>query len=286
MAVFRVNKNTNYTCMSNVHLRDRRMTLKAKGLLSVMLNLPDDWDYSISGLAAISKESGAAIRSALGELEGYGYLKRTKAHDPGTGKFDYIYDIYETAADPPHTEEPHTEEPYTVDPHTEEPHTEEPYTDEPHTHEPHTEEPYTDEPHTHEPHTEEPHTEEPHTEEPHTENRAQINTHQRNTKRANTNRANMKRAGTKHVRPPTLEEVKAYCRERNSTVDPERFYEYFEAGNWVDSKGQRVKHWKQKILTWEKYTVGAESNGGNRPKTHRGTTVGTPEPVGPGDLVL
>ncbi len=256
MAVFRVNKNTNYTCMSNVHLRDRRMTLKAKGLLSVMLNLPDDWDYSISGLAAISKESGAAIRSALGELEGYGYLKRTKAHDPGTGKFDYIYDIYETAADPPHTEEPHTEEPYTVDPHTEEPHT--------------------DEPHTHEPHTEEPHT----------ENRAQINTHQRNTKRANTNRANMKRAGTKHVRPPTLEEVKAYCRERNSTVDPERFYEYFEAGNWVDSKGQRVKHWKQKILTWEKYTVGAESNGGNRPKTHRGTTVGTPEPVGPGDLVL
>lgn len=53
--------------------------------------------------------------------------------------------------------------------------------------------------------------------------------------------------------PPTLEEVIEYCRERGSSVDPKQFYEYFQAGNWTDSKGQKVKNWKQKLLTWEKY---------------------------------
>ena len=53
--------------------------------------------------------------------------------------------------------------------------------------------------------------------------------------------------------PPTLEEVIAYCKERNSTVDPKQFYEYFQVGNWIDSKGHKVKNWKQKLLTWEKF---------------------------------
>lgn len=53
--------------------------------------------------------------------------------------------------------------------------------------------------------------------------------------------------------PPTLEEVKAYCRARKSTVDAERFYEYFSTGGWKDSKGQPVKAWKQKLITWESY---------------------------------
>ena len=51
---------------------------------------------------------------------------------------------------------------------------------------------------------------------------------------------------------PTLEEVKEYCKQRNSSVDPKVFFEYFETGNWVDSKGNKVKNWKQKIITWEK----------------------------------
>ena len=51
--------------------------------------------------------------------------------------------------------------------------------------------------------------------------------------------------------PPTREEVRAYCRERNSSVDADRFFDYFEAGNWIDAKGQPVKSWKQKLLTWE-----------------------------------
>ena len=57
--------------------------------------------------------------------------------------------------------------------------------------------------------------------------------------------------------PPTLEEVKDYCRERNSPVDPVKFWEYFNAGGWKDAKGQPVRSWKQKLLTWEKYDTPA-----------------------------
>ena len=97
MAVFRVNKTRDYTIMSNWHLKDRRLTLKAKGLLTLMLSLPDDWDYSISGLCAICVENESAIKSALDELKNYDYLKVTKKM-PGqtsSGRIEYVYDIYE-----------------------------------------------------------------------------------------------------------------------------------------------------------------------------------------------
>ena len=68
MGVFRVEKNANYTVMSNYHLRDKSLSLKAKGLLSQMLSLPEDWDYTLSGLASINKEGKDAIRSAVKEL--------------------------------------------------------------------------------------------------------------------------------------------------------------------------------------------------------------------------
>lgn len=94
MAVFRVNKNKNYTVMSNYHFKDKSLSLKAKGLLSQMLSLPDDWDYTVPGLCAINKESKGAIQSTLKELEERGYLIRTKVQN-NKGQFDYIYDIYE-----------------------------------------------------------------------------------------------------------------------------------------------------------------------------------------------
>ena len=59
--------------------------------------------------------------------------------------------------------------------------------------------------------------------------------------------------------PPTLDEVRAYCRERNSPVDPVQFYDYFQAGRWIDAKGQPVRNWKQKLLTWEKFNYGTTS---------------------------
>ena len=97
MAVIRINKNENYTVMSNHHLREKEMSLKAKGLLSLMLSLPKDWDYSINGLVAISKENETSINSALKELKEFGYLKVTKVLPckANNGKFNYIYDIFE-----------------------------------------------------------------------------------------------------------------------------------------------------------------------------------------------
>lgn len=113
MGVFRVNKTKNYTVMSNHHFKDKRLTLKAKGLLSQMLSLPDDWDYSVNGLVAINRESKTAIQGALKELEDCGYLTRTRINDD-MGRIDYIYDIYET----PRTVSPRPENPVTVNPCT------------------------------------------------------------------------------------------------------------------------------------------------------------------------
>ena len=86
MAVFRVERTQNYTVMSNYHLRDRRLSLKAKGLLSLMLSLPEDWDYTLSGLARISLEGKDAIRAAVVELEQAGYVQRRQTTDKA-GKF-------------------------------------------------------------------------------------------------------------------------------------------------------------------------------------------------------
>lgn len=98
MAVFRVNKNRNYTVMSNYHLRDKSLSLKAKGLLSQMLSLPEDWDYTIQGLCSINKEKEASINSTLNELKDNGYLKVTKKmpNETKSGRIEYVYDIYET----------------------------------------------------------------------------------------------------------------------------------------------------------------------------------------------
>ena len=78
MAVFKVNKNNNYTVISNTHLKERKMTLKAKGLLTLMLSLPPDWDYSIEGLISICVEGERAINSTLNELKEFGYLRIEK----------------------------------------------------------------------------------------------------------------------------------------------------------------------------------------------------------------
>lgn len=92
--VFRIEKNKNYTTMSNYHLRDKNLTFKAKGLLSMMLSLPDDWDYSIRGLEKISLESKNTINKILKELEQYGYLERKRIYCNGKiSKWEYY--VYE-----------------------------------------------------------------------------------------------------------------------------------------------------------------------------------------------
>ena len=119
MPVFRVERTRDYTVMSNYHLRDKRLTLKAKGLLSQMLSLPEDWDYTLSGLSHINRESKDAIRSAVNELEQAGYIHRRQTTD-ASGKFstnEYI--IHEHPGQPePLLEKPSSENPTTDNPPT------------------------------------------------------------------------------------------------------------------------------------------------------------------------
>ena len=98
MATFRVNKTSDYTVISNYHLREKGMSLKAKGLLTLMLSLPEAWDYSVSGLASICAENETAIKTGLKELKKFGYLRISKifpSKERGNKKIEYIYEIFE-----------------------------------------------------------------------------------------------------------------------------------------------------------------------------------------------
>ncbi len=112
--VFRIEKSREFVVMSNKFLREKEMSLKAKGLLALCLALPDDWEYSINGLCAICKESQTSIRSALKELETFYYLKRER-HKDDKGQFVYEYIIYET----PYSENLHTDKQQTEKRHKE-----------------------------------------------------------------------------------------------------------------------------------------------------------------------
>ena len=199
MAVFRVNRDKNYTHMANFHFREKGMSLKAKGLLSLMLSLPEEWDYSVRGLAALSKDGKDSVMNTLTELEDFGYLKRMKILDDGGRFAGYDYDIFER----PQPRKPDTETPCP---------------------------------------------ENPDTGKPDTENPPQLNTKESSTKKESTKRLN-----TKRFVPPALEEIEKYCKERNNNVDPKKFFDYFSASDWIDSKGNPVRNWKQKIITWEGY---------------------------------
>ena len=100
MAVFRVERNKGYTVMSNHHLRNKELTLKAKGLLSQMLSLPEDWDYTLAGLSCINREKIDAIREAVRELERAGYIKRTRERDEKGRLQGADYVIYEQPQPP------------------------------------------------------------------------------------------------------------------------------------------------------------------------------------------
>ena len=130
MAVFRIERTRDYTVMSNHHLRNRALSLKAKGLLSMMLSLPDDWNYTTRGLAKICKEGVDAIGGALRELEGAGYIVRHQLRDRQGRISDTEYVIYEQP------QLPETPGPDTAGPDTDSPDTENPYLDKPDTEKP------------------------------------------------------------------------------------------------------------------------------------------------------
>lgn len=118
MAVFRIEKTRDYTVMSNHHLRDQSLSLKAKGLLSMMLSLPEEWNYTTRGLASICKQGTDSIGSALKELERTGYIVRNRLRDSKGKILDVEYVIYET---PRPAAEPDTPAPDTACPYPENP---------------------------------------------------------------------------------------------------------------------------------------------------------------------
>ena len=132
MAVFRIERTRDYTVMSNHHLRNHELSLKAKGLLSMMLSLPDDWNYTTRGLAKICKEGVDAIGGALRELETAGYIVRHQLRDRQGRISDTEYVIYEQ----PQPRQPETPQPDTAAPDTDSPDTENPYLDKPDTEKP------------------------------------------------------------------------------------------------------------------------------------------------------
>lgn len=129
MAVFRIEKTKDYTIMANHHLKNRNLSLKAKGLLSVILSLPNDWNYTTRGLASICKEGVDSIGAALKELEATGYILRNRIRDSKGRITDTEYVIYEKPCSVLETEKQDTASPSTEPPCTENPYMDEAYTD-------------------------------------------------------------------------------------------------------------------------------------------------------------
>ena len=127
MAIFRIERTRDYTVMSNHHLRNGKLSLKAKGLLSMMLSLPEDWNYTTRGLAKICKEGVDAIGGALRELEAAGYIVRHQMRDRQGRISDTEYVIYEQ----PQPKAPDTPQPDTASPDTENPYLDSPDTEKP-----------------------------------------------------------------------------------------------------------------------------------------------------------
>ena len=135
MAVFRVEKTKDYTIMANHHLRNRLLSLKAKGLLSLMLSLPDDWDYTLQGLSMICKEGLDAIREGVRELEQQGYVVRKRRRNEKGRMMNMEYVIYESphiaAEEAKHQASPDKDQPALDQPTSEKPALENPTLDQP-----------------------------------------------------------------------------------------------------------------------------------------------------------
>lgn len=225
MGVFRVYKTKNYTTISNYHLKEKNMSLKAKGLLSVMLSLPEDWDYSIAGLVSISKENETSIKNTLDELKQFRYLEVIKLmpNESKTGRIDYIYNIFEKPKqegkkqdlenlgvenqDLENQGQLNTNNKYNIIDNI------------------NTKDKYN--------------------------NINIINTKDNTNKEKNNIINNIIKKESKIFKKPTFEEVKNYCIERNNQIDPEYFLDYYDANGWKVGKNP-MKDWKATIRTWEK----------------------------------
>jgi hypothetical protein len=220
MALIKVNKTKDYTIMSNTHFREKGMSLKAKGLLSLMLSLPSDWVYSIEGLVAICKENETAITSTLKELKMFGYISVTKVMPNKTksGRIEYWYEIYET----PQRDKTQGIENQGVEKQGIE------------------NLPLVLQ------------------KEKSTKKEKDIyiysniieeeNTKDKKEKEITKEKPHRTR---KEFVPPTYEEVLEYAKSRGREDLAKVFFDYYDVGDWKDKDGVKVKNWKQKFVSWE-----------------------------------
>ena len=232
MAIVRVNHTKNYTVMSNYHLRDKGLSLKSKGLLSVMLSLPDDWDYTTDGLVRICKEGGDAISSALRELEANGYLIRSRIRFPNGQYGEIEYTVHEipqsriVASSQPETDFPVMGNPEQDNPIRENPTLLNTYIQ--------------------------------NTDLPNTDERAFENggTTKYNDRIADNPRTmdgqledNVLKKSSRFVKP-TVEEVAQYCKERGNGINAQYFIDFYDSKGWTIGKS-KMKDWKAAVRTWE-----------------------------------
>ena len=251
MAVMRVHKKKNYTVMSNYHLKEKEMSLKAKGLLSVMLSLPDNWDYSIAGLVAICKENETAINSTLKELEKFGYLKRIKKMPSETksGHIEYEYNVYEKPQDNQHVDNQAVEKQGLEKQGLEKQGLEKQG-------------------------VENLGVDYLGVENQGVENQGQLNTNILNTNILNTNKENTNKntymcsskSKSKRFIKPTIEEIAEYCAQNDLKIDCERFYDYYESNDWHVGKN-KMKDWKAAARNWNRnnYSNSNNKNASNSP---------------------
>lgn len=221
MAVIKVNKTKDYTIMSNTHFRERDMSLKAKGLLSLMLSLPSDWDYSVEGLVAICKENETAITSTLKELKMFGYLSVTKVmpNETQSGRIEYVYEIFETpqrdniqGIEKQDLEKQDLENlPLVLQKEKRSKKEKDTYI--------------------------------------YSNIIEEENTKDKKEKEITKEKPQRTR---KEFVPPTYEEVLEYARSRGREDLAKAFFDSYSVADWYDSRGKKVLNWKQKfIMVWE-----------------------------------
>ena len=230
--LIRVNKSDSYIAISRIHLQDKQLSLKAKGLMTLMLSLPEEWDFSVEGLVALGSDKETAVNNALKELKQAGYLfvKKLTPKDTLSGRYEYVYDLYEvpqkqgigflpleiqalenqnnTPLSPLHPSIPLT-----------------------------------------------------------TNNKSNKSIYNNNiynninNKNNKNNNINNNTSTAKRFIPPTIEEVRAYCEERKNDIDPEAFIDHYTGNGWKVGKNP-MKDWRAAVRQWERN----DYSSGRKPK--------------------
>ena len=223
MPSFRKVKHSNYTVIDNCVFKDLRLSAKAKGLLSQMLSLPDDWNYSIAGLTTLFSDGESSIRSGLDELKDFGYLRINRITDSKGKVVDWEYVIFED----PNLENPDVENPHVGNPDVENKaqlNTKESSINKSTTYQ------YKEES----------------DEKNQTPKFGPAESEASESKMCN--RLSEKRTRKSII--PSEDEVVSYCTENNMCIDPHYFYKYYSEQGWKDSMGRPVRNWKGRARTW------------------------------------